>query len=429
MRREDPDLGEEDALPPGPDEDAIELITGEEEQAIEEEEQEEEGGGANIVPSAVIPSLPDVSVATSSDATDSVCAVTAHDMPGGDCLIVSGSTDEKLRVYVYDPKARALSLVQTLEDAGDSVVDVQFSHDGRYLAAGSYDGMVRVYAVETVPNPPQLRLSQTLEGPSSDIEWVQWHQRGYALAAGSKDATAWLWWAVNGNVMNVFSGHGTPVATGCFASDGKSLCTGSADGTMIVWNPKTAEKSFTFTGPTYHTEPITCLAAHPTLPLVASSSEDGTIQLVNVSSGRTIGVLAGHTDSVETLAFAPMLDSATQAAVLASGSLDGTSRIWDCNRLTARSILPHSEPVEGSTDLVGGVTRVVWLPAPHGRVMATASTDTTIRIWDAMGQRCLRVLSGHTDTVLSLAVVRCAERVLLVSGGDDAKVKVWEMEM
>lgn len=89
----------------------------------------------------------------------------------------------------------------------------------------------------------------TLEGDG--YEWVCWHDKGPVLLAGGS-ACAWMFDASQGACMNVFAGHSAPVTCGCFTVDGifdiincliqqgKKLCTGSDDGSIKIWDPKTS---------------------------------------------------------------------------------------------------------------------------------------------------------------------------------------------
>jgi len=77
-----------------------------------------------------------------------------------------------------------------------------------------------------------------------------------------------------------------------------------------------------------------------------------------------VQVLCGHTDQVGALAFAP------DGHVLASGSHDGTVRLWD--PATGEELAT----LQGHT---GRVTSVAF--APDGQWIASGSHDRTVRLW------------------------------------------------
>ena len=57
-----------------------------------------------------------------------------------------------------------------------------------------------------------------------------------------------MWNAEAALCMQVFSGHMGPVLAGLFSADGKTVCTGSDDGTVFVYNPKTGKAIHHFKG-------------------------------------------------------------------------------------------------------------------------------------------------------------------------------------
>ena len=62
--------------------------------------------------------------------------------------------------------------------------------------------------------------------------------------------------------------------------------------------------------------------------------------------------------------------------------------------------------------------------SPDGKRLASASTDRTVKVWDAAtGQETL-TLKGHTDQVTSVAFSPDGQR--LASASDDETVKVWD---
>eukprot|EP00873_Tetraselmis_striata_P006292 jgi/Tetstr1/426556/TSEL_001632.t1 len=123
-----------------------------------------------------------------------------------------------------------------------------------------------------------------------------------------------------------------------------------------------------------------------------------------------ISTLRGHAYYVTSVAFSP------DGTLLASASEDGTVRVW--NALTGEAALP--QPLRGHT---GKVTSVAF--SPHGTRLASASEDGTVRVWNALtGEEALpQPLRGHTGEVTSVAFSPHGTR--LASASYDGTVRVW----
>ena len=149
-----------------------------------------------------------------------------------------------------------------------------------------------------------------------------------------------MWNASDGALMQVFAGHSGSVSCGGFAPDGKSVATGSADGSLRVWAPRTGECVQLFQGHPYHDGPVTCLDFHPSTPgLILTGSEDNTARLVSASSGRVLGSLSAHVETVETVGLSGDFNFG------ASGAIDGKLVVWDLNTLAQRSVAQHDKAV------------------------------------------------------------------------------------
>lgn len=236
-----------------------------------------------------------------------------------------------------------------------------------------------------------------------------------------------------------------------------------SDRAVHVWHvPKNASSVplrplFSLTG---HRDYVTCMeATDGEQPLVFTGSCDCTLGVWDAGGGPPRVLLAGHTDWIFGLALA-------RVGGLLSCSRDATVRVWNtgnpaaitCQRVVSTSgsralsitLMPtflsaSSSSAQSSVaaialgnnrvallDLASESARPTVLSGHAGRitallfwknVLATASLDHSVRLWDCSSGTCLAVLRGHNDSVNSLTL-RGDE---LLSAGDDGAVLVWRL--
>jgi len=96
-----------------------------------------------------------------------------------------------------------------------------------------------------------------------------------------------------------------------------------------------------------------------------------------------------------------------------SGSDDKTVKIWDV--ISGRCL----QTLEGHSNWVQSVVF-----SPDSQRLASGSDDKTVKIWDAASGRCLQTLEGHSNWVQSVVFSPDSQR--LASGSDDKTVKIWD---
>ena len=283
-------------------------------------------------------------------------------------------------------------------EAFDAVLSVAVSPDGRYFAAGSNSGQVRVWREEG-------RVAHvTIRGHTDRVGAIAFSLDGQTLATASWDGTVRLWDLGSGATIWTVRDQNVPVTSIAMSPNGK-LISGSYDGALHFWDLRTGTKLHSLQT---QGRRILTIAWSKDGCWLASGGQDSVIRLWDAEQGTLLQELHGHRDQVCTLAFAP------DTSLLASGSFDQAVKLWDVETGACYTTL------EGHTGLVTGLA---W--APDGRTLASASYDTTIRLWDRQSWQCRHILQGHGDAVTSLAFMPGGDR--LFSGSFDRTVRMWEV--
>ena len=315
------------------------------------------------------------------------------------------------------------------------VNSVAFSRDGRTLASGNADGMVRLWDVTGLARPRPL--SQPLpSGPAygsvgsspAAVDSVAFSPDGRTLASGNDGGTLQLWDVAHPArprpLSQLPAGFPAAVASVAFSPDGRRLASGNADGTVRLWDvtgpasPRPLGQALTGVG----TVSVASVAFSPDGRTLASGNADGTVRLWDVTgpaSPRPLGpILTGSTVPAPagTVAFSP------DGRTLASGNADGTVRLWD--------VTDPARPRPLGPILTGGTIPVASVAfSPDGHTLATGSLDGTIWLWNVtdpaspspLGQR----LTGGTSAVDSMAF--SPDGLTLASGSFDGTIRLWSL--
>ncbi len=151
-----------------------------------------------------------------------------------------------------------------------------------------------------------------------------------------------------------------------YRPDGKALAIAESYNTLDLWDAATLKSTKTI-----RNDPVSCLgvsfwsvAFSPDGKTLASAGGEE-VRLWDVTTGKNIATLEGHTDWALCVAFSP------DGTILASGSADKTVRLW--NIRTSK----NTAKLEGHA---GWVQAVAF--SPDGRTLVSGSRDHTVRFWD-----------------------------------------------
>jgi len=191
------------------------------------------------------------------------------------------------------------------------------------------------------------------------------------------------------------------------SGNGQYWAAGSRRGEVRVWTEGGKTLHLVWKA---HTDTVVALDFSPDAQTLATGSWDGTIKLWEVERGALLWT-GWQTEGIESVAFGP------HGHMLASGGNDAVVQLWDATSGTNVQTLA----CQG-----GAVYSVAW--SPDGRLLASGCSNGDIGLWEMQGTQpatCVKTLTGHTNWVEGLAFA--PDGTQLISASVDRTVKLWEV--
>ncbi|XP_057295137.1 notchless protein homolog 1-like [Hydractinia symbiolongicarpus] len=355
---------------------------------------------------------------------------------------------EKVVEILYQPQAvfkvRAVTrCTSTLPGHAEAVISVAFSPDGRHLASGSGDTTVRFWDINT--ETPHF----SCKGHRHWILAISWSPDGKKLASGCKNAEIRIWDPETGNQLGKpLTGHKQWITWLTWEPlhrniECRRLASASKDGTIRIWDVILGKTLITLSS---HLQSVPCIRWGGE-GLIYSASQDRTIKVWRDEDGVLCRTLQGHGHWVNTMALNTDYAIRTGAFEPAKKDLNIKSVDQKEEALSRYNNAKGNKPeflVSGSDDF----TLFLWQPSeskkhvarmtghqalindvqfsPNGRLIASASFDKSIKLWDGTSGKFVGALRGHVNSVYQIAWA--ADSRLLCSGSSDSTLKVWDVK-
>lgn len=341
------------------------------------------------------------------DTGKEVCVLQGHGravraLQFDEAKLITGSMDRTLKVWNW----RTGACIRTLEGHSEGIVSLNF--DSNVLASGSVDTTIKVWNFR---NGECFTLRGHHDWVNSLQLWSPSSGEGGMTARVSADAAS----------MGNSGGGQVPI------DPGKMLFSASDDGTIKLWDLTMRTCIRTFVGHVGQVQSIKLTMAEcdrerggvPAEEVTMSALKPGfstpspppLLSPPSPPSQREFDFSLNLDNNNNTTSPSPSPPNATQPppkAIIISGSLDNTIKVWDIDR-------------GKSTDTMFGHIEGVWAIASDRLRIVSGSHDRTIKVWNREDGKNVATLVGHRAAVTCLSLGDDK----IVSGSDDGDIRIW----
>ncbi|PWN50666.1 putative SEC27-coatomer complex beta subunit [Violaceomyces palustris] len=240
--------------------------------------------------------------------------------------LLAGLYTGSVNIWNYETGA----IVKSFEVTQVPVRCVKFIARKNWFVAGSDDFQLRVFNYNTHEKVANF------EAHPDYIRCLAVHPTGSYVLTGSDDMTIKLWdWEKNWRHVQTFEGHTHYIMNLCFnPKDSNTFASSCLDRTVKVWTLGSNVANFTLDA---HDKGVNYVEYYhgAEKPYMLTTGDDRTVKVWDYLSKSCVQTLTGHTSNVSFAVFHPSLP------LIISGSEDGTVKLWHSNTYRLESTLDY----------------------------------------------------------------------------------------
>ncbi|MGK7933417.1 MAG: hypothetical protein AB4041_18565 [Microcystaceae cyanobacterium] len=346
-------------------------------------------------------------------------------------ILASGGEDHTIKLWEMDERTNKLKLIRAIKAHSDDITSLSFNHDGSILASGSEDQSIKLWRLTPSPKIPSVEMAG---GGVTIISFDDGDSTSLASARG--DGTIQQWKMQKGELEESLihpapfpprrNPSGFPVKTppsrrSASFNHKRNILAFELDNYNIqLRDGKTGQPIHTLKGHTNgHTYDVNSLDFNDEGTILASGSRDGSIRLWDVNTGEELShsPLQEKPQSIISVRFN------REGTKLASGGRDNTITLWDVN--TGKLIRTLKDSMNNS--LTSHQDAIESISFSHDdSKLASGSRDKTIKLWDVKTGKLLHTLKdSRNSTIMSISFNH--DSSVLASGSVDGAIKLWDV--
>ena len=316
--------------------------------------------------------------------------------PNGQWLAVSGTGDD---IKILD--SSNLEPKDEYESPGITT-SVAFNPNGNRIAYSSWNGAIVLKSLK------KYKGDQTdVINMDTDCLSAIYSPDGNSLAISKTDGTISVWDNLNKKERIVLHAHNSAICGLAYSNDGHRLASSSLDSTVKIWNTQTWELLAILKG---HKGKMNSVKISHNNKIVASSGQDGCIKIWSAETGKLLHTLEGYKSTFTQVDF-----SNDDIYLVYCSQGYNTIKVWNLSSMKIEYEIKDENDfmdVRYSTD---------------GKLIASASLNGVIKIWDATNGKLVKELVGHNGVVSGLSF--SIDDKYLASASWDQTIRVWSIEI